>query len=283
MRPPVKPSDNGRFLKFLYGTLPGRILLKPLVSVGVSRFVGAFMNTALSVPLIKPFIRSKNIDMAEYEPCKYRSFNDFFTRRIKPECRPLNSDESVLISPADGFLSAYRIEKNSVIPAKQSRYTIENLLNSAEDAKQFYGGVCLVFRLCADNYHRYCFVDNAEPIKSSFVKGKLHTVRSIALQNAPVFTENCREITLMKTEHFGTIAQIEVGAMLVGKIDNLPFKSRVRRGDEKGKFLYGGSTVILLLKSGTAEFDNLLFEYTQKGFEFPILQGEAISELYKSE
>ncbi len=281
MRAPVKPNDNGRFLKFLYGTVPGRILLKPLVSVGVSRFVGAFMNTVLSVPLIKPFIRSKGIDMSEYVPCKYHSFNEFFTRRIKPERRPVNNDENTLISPADGFLSAYRIEKGSVIPAKQSRYTIENLLNSAEDAKQFYGGVCLVFRLCADNYHRYCFIDAAEPIKRSFVKGKLHTVRAIALQNSPVFTENCREITLMKTEHFGTVAQIEVGAMLVGKIDNLPFDSRVCRGDEKGKFLYGGSTVILLLKNGAAEFDSELFEYTEKGFEFPVLQGEAVGSVLK--
>ena len=281
MRAPVKPTDNGRFLKFLYGTAPGRILLKPLVSVGVSRFVGAFMNTVLSVPLIKPFIRSKGIDMSEYVPCKYRSFNEFFTRRIKPDCRPINSDENTLISPADGFLSAYRIEKGIVIPAKQSSYTIENLLNSEDDAKQFLGGVCLVFRLCADNYHRYCFIDNAEPIKNSFVKGKLHTVRAIALQNSPVFTENCREITLMKTEHFGTVAQIEVGAMLVGKIDNLPFNSRVFRGDEKGKFLYGGSTVILLLKNGAAEFDDELFRYTEKGFEFPVLQGEAVGSILK--
>ena len=93
----------------------------------------------------------------------------------------------------------------------------------------------------------------------------------------PVFARNCREVMLLETKHFGTVAQIEVGAMLVGKIENhggpgMPF----RRGAEKGRFLYGGSTVVVLIEKDRVTLDEALFENTEKGLETPVVMGEAL-------
>ena len=102
-------------------------------------------------------------------------------------------------------------------------------------------------------------------------------MRPIALEKYPVFCENCREITYMQTSSFGFAAQIEVGAMLVGKIANKVTSGAFSRGQEKGMFLYGGSTVIVLLRKDAAEFDEGLFASTADGFEIPVVQGMRIS------
>lgn len=205
-------------LRFLYTTVPGRMLLKPLTSRGFSRLAGKFMDSRASVALIKPFVRKNRIDLSEYEPAEYRSFNEFFIRKVRPECRPVAPDG--LIAPCDGLLSAYKIDGKTRLNIKNSVYSIQTLLGNDPRAAEFAGGTCLVFRLCVDNYHRYHFFDDCAPEPSRFIPGILHTVRPIALENVPVFHQNCREVTFLHTKNHGLAAQIEVGAMLVGKIHN---------------------------------------------------------------
>lgn len=272
----VPVSEDSRFLKYLYRTLPGRFLLKALISPRLSDLCGKILDSEFSRFLIPPFVRKNRINTDEYTECEYRSFNDFFTRTIRPELRPLDMNPDHLISPCDGLLSAYRISDSSVIPVKYSRYTIEDLLGSRQLAAEYKNGICLVFRLCVNHYHRYCYVDYGEKGINHFIPGVLHTVRPIALSSVPVFSQNSREYTLIETVSFGPIVQMEVGALLVGKIDNYHESCHVQRGQEKGRFLYGGSTIILLLKENSVSFPEWIFDAASNSCEIPVKMGEML-------
>lgn len=273
----LPPAREGAALRLLYGSVPGRMLLRGLTARPVSRAVGRFMDSGLSRPLIRPFIRRSNIRMSDYVPMRYKSFNAFFCRPIRKELRPLPTEAGAFMAPCDGLLSAYRVTDGLVLPIKQSRYTIAGFLGGDEAAGRFRDGVCLVFRLCVNHYHRYAYADDGRVVKRRFLPGELHTVRPVALAALPVFTRNCREYMLLETAHFGTLAQIEVGALLVGKIENYKTAGmRFRRGEEKGRFLYGGSTVVLLLEKDRVRLGEALFENTERGLETPVILGEIL-------
>lgn len=274
----LKNSD-GKTLNFLYKTAPGRLILKPLSSPLVSKICGGFLDCRLSKPLISTFVKKNNIDLSDYESDNFKCFNDCFCRKIKDGHRMLDTDVSALISPCDGLLSAYKINGDTVLPIKQSLYTIPSLLGNGALAEKYKDGICLVFRLCVHHYHRYCYPADGAKEKNVFIKGKLHTVRPIALEALPVFTENSREYTVIKTDKFGDIVQMEVGALLVGKIHNHTVcEASVKKGDEKGMFLYGGSTIILLLQKDS-QIKKELFEATENGIETPVLMGQRLNTL----
>ena len=263
-------------LKFLYKTALGRAILKILTNPYLSKVAGRFLDSKASCFLIPIFIKANKIDMSEYTKDIYTNFNEFFCRRIRKAARPIDKDRNALVAPCDGLLTVYPITGKTVLPVKQAQYRISRLLRSKKLAEEFKGGTCLVFRLCVDNYHRYCYFDNGVKGKNHFIPGCLHTVRPIALENVPVFTENSREFTVMKTRHFGKVIQMEVGAMLVGKIDNYHEKYRFVRGEEKGRFLYGGSTVIVLLKKDAARIDEAILNASSNYIETPVKMGERI-------
>ena len=265
-------------LRFLYKTIPGRILLKPLCSIAVSNLCGRFLDSKASKPLIGRFVCKYNIDLSDYYSDGFNSFNEFFSRKIKAHKRTINYEPSALIAPCDGLLSAYRITENTVIPVKQSRYTIPSLLGGDPIAEKYKNGTCLVFRLCVNDYHRYCYIDDGVKGENVFLPGKLHTVRPIALEEYPVFTQNCREYTVIQTENFGEVVQMEVGAMLVGKIRNYHGVGKVKRGEEKGMFLYGGSTVIVLLEEGKVRLPEDVYKSTERSIEIPVKMGEKIGD-----
>lgn len=263
-------------LQFLYHTAPGRILLKVLTWPPLSRACGRFLDSPWSKFLIAPFIEKNGIDMTEYQVEQYNCFNDCFCRKIRPEMRPIDEDPEHLIAPCDGLLSAYEIQDDLVIPVKGSQYRISDLLQSEHLAKRFSGGLCLVYRLCVTHYHRYCYPDSGMKGKNVFIPGVLHTVQPIALRCEPVFSENAREYTLLHSDHFGHLIQMEVGAMLVGKIKNKHGMGRVQRGQEKGCFLYGGSTVIVLVEPGKARITPKALAATAQGREIPVKMGQMI-------
>lgn len=264
-------------LRFLYKTFFGRLLLKILCSRFVSRICGVFLDSALSKPLIKRFIKCNSINLADYKNTKYGNFNECFSRQIKEELRPIDLDKSAFISPCDGLLSVYKINDGLVLPIKQSEYSIKSLLKDESLSNKYKDGICLVFRLCVNHYHRYCYVDNGKKGNNIFIKGKLHTVRPIALEHYPVFSENCREYTVMETENFGMVTQIEVGAMLVGKIKNLHQNAEVIKGQEKGMFLYGGSTIVVLLEENTVNIREDILNNSKNNIETPVIMGEKIA------
>ena len=278
-RPGIRPEPAGAALRFLYGHAAGRALLKVLTARPVSQAAGRFMDSPLSGPLIRPFIRKTGIRMADYLSLPYSCFNDFFCRPIRKELRPMPAEGGQFPAPCDGYLSAYRITEDLVLPVKQSRYTVSELLGNDPAAERGRDGICLVFRLCVQHYHRYSYIDEGKIVSRRFIPGALHTVRPIALEALPVFTRNCREYTVMDTKNFGRLAQIEVGAMLVGRIENYKGAgASFRRGEEKGRFLYGGSTVVLLLQKDRVQPDETLFENTAQGLETPVQLGEVLGQ-----
>ncbi|MBR6172571.1 MAG: phosphatidylserine decarboxylase [Eubacterium sp.] len=264
-------------LHFLYHTAPGRMLLKPLCSRGLSRLCGAFLDSGPSKLLIPLFLKKAGIDTSEYEMDGFRCFNDCFCRKIKEGRRPVEQEEDKMIAPSDGRLSVWPIEEGVVIPVKQSRFTVEGMLRDRKLAERYRGGLCLVYRLSVDHYHRYGYVESGRKSRNRFISGILHTVQPIALAEGPVFMENCREYTCIKTKRAGVLVQMEVGAMLVGRIRNYKEDpADVIRGEEKGTFLYGGSTIIVLVEPGRVEIDREILEASARGEETPVRYGQAV-------
>lgn len=241
---------ESKALRFLYHTVPGRVLLKVVTSPIISKIGGAYMNSAISVRHIKKFIKKNNINMDEYHTKKWKSFDDFFTRKIRSKYRPIDKDPDAFVSPCDGRLSVYDIKEDTTFEIKGSHYTVESLLMDNTHAQKFAGGKALVFRLCVDDYHRYGYPADGHILFLLNVKGRLHTVRPIALEKYPVFIQNARSVTLIKTNNFDTIAQVEVGALMIGKIENHKAGGPIEKGDIKGMFHYGGSTIVVLTKKG---------------------------------
>lgn len=270
-----KPKKS--ILYSLYNQPAGRCLLKALTAPALSRFAGRFLDTSASKVLIDPFVKHNGIDLSDYESGPFPSFNAFFTRRLAEGKRVIDRTPSHLIAPCDGLLSVYPIHNGTVCPIKGVDYSIRSLLRSRILAKKFEGGLCLVFRLCVDHYHRYAFFDDGALLRRYAINGVLHTVRPVALEAKPVFVENSREVSLMRSDNFGFSAQIEVGAMLVGRIVNRENVDGFVRGEEKGRFEYGGSTVVLLLTKDAAKLDK---RFVFGGTEIPVRFGEQIGEAH---
>ncbi len=269
-------SRQDRLLEWLYGHGAGRLLLKPLVSPVFSRIGGAFLDSGLSRVLIRHFIRSHGIDMWEYQPKKYSSFNDFFTRRLAEGARRVDRDPGVLASPCDGRLSVYKITEDCTFTVKHAPYTVDSLLKDRRLSAEYTGGYVWLFRLCVDDYHRYIYADSGKIRKFVKIPGVLHTVNPAANEHYPVYKENTREYCILESEHFGRLIQMEVGAMMVGRIINHPRGSEVRRGWEKGRFAFGGSTVILITRKGAACPDGDILENSIKGIETKVRLGERV-------
>ena len=269
-------------LHFLYHTAPGRALLKVLTRPGISRLCGRFLDSGMSRFLIAPFVRHNAIQLSDYDLSDIHSFNDFFSRKIRKGKRCIDFDPRNLIAPCDGLLSVFKITDTTVFPIKQSHYTLQSLLRSKKLASRYRDGYCLVFRLCVDHYHRYCYIDSGKKSKNYRIPGILHTVRPVALRQTPVFCENSREFTLIRTPHFGTVVQMEVGAMLVGRIVNYKEADVVARGEEKGMFQYGGSTIIVLLPKDQAVLRSDLLTSSKHGKETTVRMGEVIGYAAKN-
>ena len=266
-------------LTFLYHTAPGRALLKPLSSRTLSKVCGAVLDCGLSKPLIPGFIKKAGIDPEEYVMDGFTCFNDCFCRHIREGLRPVEQDPLKMIAPSDGLLSVWAIGEGTVLPVKQSEYSVARLLRDRKLAERYEGGLALVYRLCVNHYHRYGYVESGRKSVNRFIPGALHTVRPVALEARPVFVENCREYTCIKTKNFGVLTQMEVGAMLVGKIANHEQgRAEVIRGDEKGTFLYGGSTIIVLVEPCKVRIDEEILEASRRGEESPVKYGQAVGK-----
>ena len=219
-------------LAFLYNNPLGRLLLGIAVSPFVSNVYAWKNSRKSSAKKIPGFIKEHNIDMSDYEDREYKSFTDFFTRKIRYGKRPVDMAPEALISPADSKLLVYEIEKDTTLRIKGRTYTADEILADSENAGEFAGGYALVFRLTVDDYHRFCYPDRGCLISRRLIKGKLHTVSPVS-KDHKIYMENTRSVNLLKTENFGTVAYIEVGAMLIGRIvDN--GTDVFEKGQEKG-------------------------------------------------
>ena len=254
-------------LKFLYNTILGRIILKIATTHLVANIYANYMNSKLSKHKIKKFIKKNNINMDDYELVEYKSFNDFFMRNIKADKRTI---EDGIIAVCDSKLSVYKLNKESTFKIKNSIYTIEELIGKKNTRYKY----ALIFRLCVDDYHHYVYPDDGEIISQKLIKGKLHTVQPIAQKNYKVFTENSRCVTFLKCKNLGNVCYVEIGAMIIGKIVN-ENKKEFKKGEEKGHFEFGGSTVVLLLEKDI-DIKNIILDNTNNNIETIVKLGNNI-------
>ncbi|SHI68327.1 phosphatidylserine decarboxylase [Geosporobacter subterraneus DSM 17957] len=272
-----------KFLKWIYDTRSGKSLLEAIVKRKIfSTLYGKLQDVPYSSKKIPDFVKDLEIDLGEAQREKvdeYRNFNDFFARELKPSARPICRENSCLIAPADGRALAYEdIDIRQVIQVKGSYYSLEDVFNDKEWAEEYQGGTCIIVRLCPADYHRFHFPDSGIPQAARRIKGEYYSVNPISLHKVErVYCVNKREITKFGSDHFGEIAFVEVGATCVGTIIQT-YKSgeAVDKGQEKGYFKFGGSTVILFLKKGQVKIDEDIIQNTKAGFETRVLMGEAI-------
>jgi phosphatidylserine decarboxylase len=261
-------------LKFLYGSFLGRVLLKLAVSPLVSRIYGKLNDSKKSAEKIPGFIEKNGICMEDFEDRKYSSFNDFFTRKLRRGARKINKEKDTLISPADAKLLVYPVKDKARVKVKGRGYSISELTGGKIDTSSYAGGVLLVYRLCMDDYHRYCFIDDGYMKKSYVIKGRLHTVSPLS-KDYKIYKENYRAVSILETKGFGEVIHIEVGALLVGKIKNKKL-SCFLRGEEKGYFEPGGSTIIEIFKKDVVKIDEDILAQSKKHIETKVFYGEGV-------
>lgn len=262
-------------LKFLYKTLIGRILLKLIVArPWFSNLKSIYQKSNKSKKDIVPFVKEYNIDISNYKLDSFDSFNDFFIRKRSYNT---NAKENELIAIADSKLLIYKIDDNLQLNIKNSIYDLKDIVNESKIANLYKNGYALIFRLAMNDYHRYVFEDDGKLIYSKFIKGELHTIRPIS-KKYKVYSRNSRVVNVIKSKNFGLITQVEVGALLVGRIKNYNIK-KFSRLEEKGYFEYGGSTIVMFLPSNiNIKFDEDILEQSKLGYETQVFIGEKIGE-----
>ncbi|MBW6411040.1 phosphatidylserine decarboxylase [Clostridium weizhouense] len=252
-----------------------------------SKIYGKFCDTKFSAKNISNFIENFNIDMsiAEKNISDFKSFNDFFVRNLVPNARPISNDNNVLISPGDGRITVYEnIDLNNIVQIKGLTYSLNELIKNNEIAQNYNGGTCIILRLCPTDYHRFHFADSGIPSETYKIKGHYYSVNPIALNSIPkLFCENKREWSILKSDNFGDILTIEVGATCVGSIiQTYSPNEKVKKGDEKGYFKFGGSTTILFFEKGKVNIDDDILYQSKNGYECKVLFGEKIGIKFNS-
>lgn len=267
---------NSKSVVFLCSSSFGRFLYNLTLFLQIPKIIGAFLRSPLSKFFIKGFIKKNNIDMSAFAGVKFKSFNDFFTRKDnsrKPELSP-----ETLISPCDSALSVFNIEENSTFKIKGFDYALKDFFETDEFDKTFSGGNALIFRLAATDYHRYCYIDSGSLEKNHFLKGKLYSVQPVCCRTFKVYTKNRRSWTILHTQNFGDVAQVEVGAFSVGGIKNHHENYTFSKGEEKGYFDLHGSTIVMLFRKNTIKLDEEILAQTANGKEITVKYGQPIGK-----
>lgn len=279
---------GGNLLKLLYEKTYGKPFLFFVKRKFFSSFYGRLMDTKWSRRFISGFIRDHDLAMDESEQAaeEFKTFNEFFTRKLKPEARPFDSSPEKLISPCDSRLLAFEnIDTDKVIQVKGMTYALKDLLLDESLSEKYQGGTVMVFRLNPLDYHRFHFPDDGVAHGTHYIDGFYYSVNPLALQTIPrLYVENKRTVTKFESAHFGTFLYLEIGATNVGSIiqtysETIP----VKRGSEKGYFKFGGSTVILFAEKDKIKVDEDILLHSSRGVETRVLFGESIgsSEVYK--
>jgi phosphatidylserine decarboxylase len=263
-------------LDFLYGRWPGRLLTdRVLSSRTANRLYGVRQRAGASRARIPRFVSSLGIDASEAElPIEaYASLDDFFTRRLKPGARPIDRDPAHLVSPADGRALAWPHLEGARLAVKGSRLSVRDLVADDALAAMVPDPCALVVRLAPADYHRVHFPDDGVASPLFTAGSRLHSVHPIALEaGAPSFA-NHRTITRFDSDGFGPMVLVDVGALLVGTIVETYRPGLVGRGEEKGYFRFGGSTVVLLARGDRVAFDDDLLAATAQGVESRVRVG----------
>jgi phosphatidylserine decarboxylase len=268
-----------KFIEWLYQTNSGKSLASFLCKAPISKAYGAMQDLPISQNKIAPFIEKFSIEMDDYLPeegrtsaAPYSSFNQFFIRRFRPGKRPFTSEPNEMAAFSEARYFGYEsVADDETVPVKGANLKPKALIANEKWHGLFEDGPLLLARLCPVDYHRYHFPDNGVVLDDYRVKGLFHSVNPLALKSKEdILITNERHVTILETENFGKLAYIEVGAICVGKIiQSQPLtKGRsFKRGEEKGYFLFGGSTVIVVGEKGRWKPSSDILENTKKKME----------------
>lgn len=267
------------FLKFLYhhpfGSLPLNLLVKRKFTSSIYGFI---MNLPFSKGMIEEFVKINNIEMDEFRRkiTEYKSFNDFFHRKLKAGVRTISPN---LNSPADGRLIAFQnINENSSFFIKGSKFSLSDFLQNKKLAEKYKNGTMVIIRLAPADYHRLHFPASGKIGVSKIIKGFYFSVSPLAMKKSlEIFCQNQREYSILESEKYGNILYSEIGATMVGSIiQTYTPNSHVKGGDEKGYFAFGGSSVLILLEKGKIKIDSDILKNTNNGYETLVKMGEQI-------
>lgn len=277
----IVPGEQ--WLKWLYHNPVGKLALHAVVKRKfLSAWYGSKMDTPASRDKIPSFVTSLRIDMDEaLRPVDdYATFNDFFIRELKPEARPVDAAPDSIVSPADGKVLAFEgIGGLESFFVKGRSFSLEKFLGNDALAGKYAGGALLIIRLAPVDYHRFHFPANGRISASTSMDGAYYSVSPHAVrEKLSIYWENKREYSTLQTEYAGDILLCEVGATMVGTIvQSYTPETEIRKGQEKGWFKFGGSTVIALLEKGKAAIDADIIANTKKGYETGIRMGERLA------
>jgi len=245
----------------------------------VSSMYGNMMDRTTSAKKIHPFIEEFDIDMSIAQKQEFVNFNDFFTRKLKDYARPIDTSSTIVVSPADGKILAYANISNSDFIIKGYRFDVSSFLDNPVLAQKYNDGALLIIRLAPVDYHRFHFPVGGNISPNKKIDGDYYSVNPYALRKkAEIFCLNKREYNIISNPLFGDVVMAEVGATMVGSIEQTYKGSYVNKGEEKGYFIFGGSTVVLLFEKNKIHIDEDLLINTSKGYETTVKMGERIGE-----
>jgi len=271
---------GGGTIRFAYNTLLGRTLW-PILFGGkfCSALLGKYYDSRCSRGMIKKLMRTPGCRVSEREkrPREYKSFNDYFARRLKPGSRPYDDDSAAAVSPGDGRLMVYSsLAPDAPIPVKGAKRSLRELCgNRLPEGKLSVA----VLRLAPIDDHRYHFpCDCIQKEDMLVIPGKYHSVNPAALLSRPdIYVENSRTVTNLSSNIFGDFVMLEVGAFGVGSIVPVSGAGEHRKMDEKGYFKFGGSTVILVFRADAVKFSDDLLETSANSMETLVRCGQTIA------
>jgi len=285
----VEKVYGDAFIRFLYCSAPGQALIPLLNNKFLSNFYGELQNKPASRKKVPSFIKQFSLQMDDYLPGSiedkpieesYAHFNEFFIRKLKPEARPFVTEPERMAAFAEArYVGFEAMNDKEVYPVKGKYLRAKDLLAHEQLSKVFEGGPLLIARLCPVDYHRYHYPDHGKVLDHFPIHGKYDSVNPLALKaKGEIMIQNERHVSILQTENFGKLAYIEVGAMCVGKIvQTHDVKNSFLRGEEKGYFLFGGSTVIVLGEKGAWKPSLDILENTKRKMETYLKLGTEVA------
>jgi phosphatidylserine decarboxylase len=273
------------FLRYAYGNPLGKIALHSFIKrPGFSQWYGWRMNQSASREKIAPFLQQYGLNAAEFaDPIdSYRTFNEFFYRKLKPSARPIDPLPDQVVFPADGRHLAFAdASKINTVFVKGQRFDIAGLLEDEKLAARYQSGSLILSRLCPVDYHRFHFPVAGKASATHCINGPLFSVSPIALrQNLSYFWQNKRTVCEIETEHCGKVLMLEIGATCVGTIiQTYPANSAIEKGQEKGYFAFGGSSTILLFEPGAITLPQDFLDRSNHGIETYARMGSSMAKI----
>ncbi|MCL2853187.1 MAG: phosphatidylserine decarboxylase [Defluviitaleaceae bacterium] len=267
-----------KWMRLIYDNPVGGATLPFLVKrKALSRLYGIYCRTKHSARKIPKFIRENQVDMTGCNG-PYKNFAQFFSRERCDVRFP--EEPGVLGSPCEGLASAYTgIDPENLIAAKGSHFSLSELLVDNEMAESYRGGTMLRIRLTPANYHRMHFFDDGEVAATKFLNGDLYSVSPLALNRiVRLYCRNKRALIMYKSQNFGDVALVEVGATFVGSIVHcFEDGESARRAQLASYFLPGGSLLLAFFKKGAFTPGSDLLSQSAAGYETRVSVGAPLN------